>query len=140
MTPGTFTDALLYETGSGGDMVLRNNDIVTVAGYENMPYLSMYGGNGSWMDDLLLIGDQKHTAQTETALQNTPLTSQGRQIIEDAINADLQFLVDDVEGTAVDVAVSIPSKNRVDAAININGQTIYMNWHPDAIFLNYEIK
>jgi hypothetical protein len=43
------TDILIFETGNGGDMMLRNNDIVTVEGYENQPYLAMFGGNGSWM-------------------------------------------------------------------------------------------
>lgn len=132
-------DILLYETGSGGEIIIRNNDVVTVAGYENMPYIAQFGGNGSWMDDLLLTGDQRHTSQTEQALIDVPLTSAGRIAINNAMEADLEFLSDDIAGTKVEVNTTIASRNRMDAAINAAGNTIYMNWNPDTLFLTYKL-
>ena len=132
-------DVLLFETGSGGSVLLRNNDVVTVAGYENMPYIAQFGGNGYWADDLVLTGNQRHTSQTEQVMNSVPLNSAGRIAIEDAITADLSFFSDAVPGTDAEVSVSIAAKDRVDADIEINGQNIYMNFNPDSMFLTYAL-
>jgi len=132
-------DLMVYETGSGGDVLIRNNDIVVVTGFENGPYLSMYEGNDSWMDDILLTGDQKHTATTEAVIASTPLTSAGRVEIEEAMNTDLDDLAT-ISSSSKSVAVSIAAKNRIDADIQIAGQTIHMNFTPDSLFLNYKLK
>ena len=132
---------MVYESGSGGEIAVRNNDVVTVSGYENMPYLAQFGGKeGSfWADGLLLTGDQQHTSLTEDALNNNPLTSTGRIAIEDAMKMDLAFLENDINGTVVNVSTQIVSSNRMDAQIDINGQTIYVGWNPDELFLNYSL-
>jgi len=38
-------DVLIIETLNGGDIVKRGNDVTTAAGWENMPYIAMFGGN-----------------------------------------------------------------------------------------------
>ena len=43
-------DLLIIETDNGGDLVLRNNDLVSIEGFENMPYLGMFGGNVAYPD------------------------------------------------------------------------------------------
>jgi hypothetical protein len=91
-------------------------------------------------DDLLLTGDERHTSQTEAALANNPLTSAGRIAIQQAIENDLAFLEDDIGGTEVSVNVTIAGRNRVDATIDITGQTIKMGWNPDSLFLTYKLK
>jgi hypothetical protein len=38
-------DIALLETGNGGDISINGNDLGTMKGWGNMPYLAMFGGN-----------------------------------------------------------------------------------------------
>lgn len=131
-------DILVQEQGSGGEIIVRNNDIVMVTGFENMPYLAHFGGDAWFMNDLL-TGDITFTGTTERLCRETPATSAGRKIIEDAMIADLSFLTEDVPGTIYSVSVAITSTNTFTSTIKINGQTFTYNWNPDASFLNYQV-
>jgi hypothetical protein len=131
-------DVMIWETGSGGNIKVQNNDLVVVNGYENMPYLSMYEGNDSWMDDLLLTGDQKHQATTEVVIAATTLNSTGRGLIEEAMSNDLDDLAK-ISSSTKSVAVAIAAKNRINADIQIAGQNIRMNFNPDSLFLEYAL-
>lgn len=131
-------DIFIFESGGGGEVVIRNNDLVTVNGYENMPFISMFGGAKGWQNDLLLLGNNRHLAQTENALNTIPLTSAGRILIEQAILLDLETFVNDIPNSTVSVSTTI-NKNRLDVAITINGETIYLSWNPDIKFLNYSV-
>jgi hypothetical protein len=132
-------DIFIQEQGSGGEIIIRNNDVVTVNGVENQPYAAQFGGSEWIFNDLFLVDDQKFTATTEQALLNNPLTSAGRITIEAAMNADLAYLPDAIPGTSVTISTSIPQKNRLDATIEIDGQTFGLNWNPDGSFLNYTL-
>jgi hypothetical protein len=129
------TDVLLYETGNGGDVLVRGNDLAAVSGYENAPYLSMFGGS-DWWGNYLTTG--KYQSQTEAILLTTPLTSSGRLLIENAINADLAFL-SDIEGTTWSVNTAITGPNRLEITITINGDTFSYVWNPDTLFLTYKV-
>lgn len=133
-------DILLTETGSGGDVVVCNHDLVTIAGYENTPYLAQYGGSSCWADDLLFFGDTRHTARTEKVVNTTPLTSTGRVLIEEAMNDDLLFIQDDVAGTKTNASVRITDTNEIAADITINGLSFYMNFKPDSLYLTYKLR
>ncbi len=85
------TDLLTYQTGSGGDLVLRGNDLVGVNGYENSTYLSMFGG-ADWWGNFMVPDANKFQSKTEDILKITPLSSAGRVIIENTIKRDLAFL------------------------------------------------
>ena len=132
-------DITLIETGSGGSIIVRNNDVAVSYGYENMPYLSMYEGSDSWMDDLLFTGDQQHNATTELVIAATPLTSVGRTEIEEAMSNDLDDLAA-ISSSTKSVAVSIAAVNRINANIQIAGQNISMNFNPDSSNLNYTLQ
>jgi hypothetical protein len=56
-------DILLVETGNGGDVIFTGNDLAVINGFENMPYLAMFGGNVEEdgfnkknLDQLMVIG------------------------------------------------------------------------------------
>lgn len=102
-------DAQIIETGNGGDILLKGNDLSMVYSFENMPYLAMFGGNKEaitetrlegqqafdfWGNTLLAPNDKslQFNSITEKTLENTPLTSVGRMIIEAAIKSDLEFM------------------------------------------------
>lgn len=128
-------DFALLETGNGGDLLLQGSDLVVVEGIQNMPYLAMFGGNIEqdtknkvteeqsfdwWGNNLLMPNNQsiQFNSITERVINNTPLTSQGRVTIENAIKTDLKFLQD--LGAEVSVSVSITATDRIDVNIKIN--------------------
>ena len=39
------SDLQIIENGDGGDAVLNGNDLSIIDGFQNMPYLGMFGGN-----------------------------------------------------------------------------------------------
>lgn len=129
-------DILIYESGNGGEVVIRGNDIVTVNGVENTPYLSMFGGADWWGN--YLIPESPFLCQTEQVLKKTPLTSAGRITILNAINADLGYL-NDIEGTKWNVQLFITNPNRLDIIINIDGQVFAYQWNPDTLYLTYQV-
>lgn len=133
-------DLLIYETGNGGDCRLNGNDLEVVEGYENMPYLAMFGG-ADWWGNYLLDGNaaQQFDAQTEQTMQQQPLSSAGRIAIEGAMLADLAFFKQNLPGTAVSVSTSVATPDRLDAHINIDGEQVYLQWNPSAVFLNYRV-
>jgi len=134
-------DIMIEEFGSGGDIIIRNNDVVTVNGFENQPYLAHFGGV-TWMLNEILFEDnpnQYFTSRTETVLNETPLTSSGRILIEQAMAQDLEYLQEAVEGTKINVTCKIASTNKLDATVFIDSQEIAINWHPDSSYLNYRI-
>lgn len=131
-------DILIEELGSGGEIQVRNNDLVMVQGNENMPYLAMFGGADWWGNGLLVTGDAQFQSKTEQVLLNTPLTSNGLIAIENAISDDLQSL-ENITGTQVITNVVIAAKNRLDVTIDINGQQFYVTWNPDSSFLTYKL-
>lgn len=131
-------DLAMIETGEGGDIQLLNNDLAVVNSIENMPYLAMFGGNPGfitkniqesqaqaaqsfdyWGNNLLMPNNQstQFNSLTEYLLNNTPLNSQGRILIQNAITNDLQFLFPSAKVT---VTVSIISDDRIDVTIVIN--------------------
>lgn len=117
-------DFAILESGNGGDITMNGNDIGVYLQGENDMYLRMFGGNiesdtklnripgtqdySFWGNKLLFNNDPNisFNSSTERALNNTPLTSQGRQIIENAIKKDLS-------GIDATVSVQIVSTDKI---------------------------
>lgn len=131
-------DLLVIETGNGGDLRIAGNDLETIRGYENMPYLSMFGGADWWANDLITEPTQRMQSLTEAALLNNALTSSGRIAIIRAIEQDLAFLTNQT-GALVAVEASITGPDRLEISINIDGQTFYLEWNPSNAYLNYKV-
>jgi hypothetical protein len=103
-------DVEVVETGNGGDLRLVGRDLALVAGWDNMPYLGMFGGNVGqstptnrvegeegfdWWGNSLLFGDTpelQFNSLTEARLNAVTLTSSGRSDVEQAILRDLSFM------------------------------------------------
>ncbi len=138
---GIFDLAIGENDGNGGDLRLVGNDLAVVNGIENMVYLAMFGGNVAqsttpvpvadskdyWGNNLLMQNDPsiQFNSETERALNNTPLTSSGRVIIENAIKKDLEFLSPQ---SVVTVTVTIVATDRINVNIrvvtNLTGEQI----------------
>lgn len=126
-------DLQLIETGNGGDNLKNGNDLALIYGWENMPYIAMFGHRGGvtktsysnnefrgdwWGNSLLHPQDPavQINSLTEDALHNTPLTSAGRLLIEEAIKADLAFMQPFAEVT-VTTAITGVDKFRIDLLV-----------------------
>lgn len=121
-------DLAILETGNGGDVTMNGNDLAVFEQDENEIYLRMFGGNieadtkvnrlpgekdnSFWGNKLLFNNDPtiSFNSLTERALNNTPLTSAGRALIENAIKKDLS-------GLNTTVSVQIVSTDRINVTV-----------------------
>jgi len=128
-------DINLFEGGSGGEMRILNSDLLMSETIYQTIYLALYGGNVEqsttseetdleenfdyWGNQLFYSNnpDKWFNSQTERTLSTVSLNGEGRKLIEDAVNADLQFLNNVVN---FEVEVSISSNNRAEIAIFIS--------------------
>ena len=127
-------DLRLKETGGGGDLIVRNNDLITTDGIFNQPYMALFGGNVEqstpieppedeeqldWWGNRLLLpneNDQQFNSETERLLNNIQLNSEGRTRIEQAVLSDLKYMRSFAELT---VRVSIATVDTVEIYIHM---------------------
>lgn len=126
-------DLAIFETGNGGDFLLKGNDLAMYFSFENHPYLAMFGGNKEastsnistdaqsfdfWGNNLIMKSDQSIQMNSlfERALDQIELTSSGRVRLVDTIKKDLEFMNSYAK---VEVIGVIPSTDRFDVQINI---------------------
>lgn len=126
-------DLALVCSENGFDLQLVGNDLALVFGTENMVALGMFGGNIEestvnnivneqsfdwWGNNLLMPSDQtsQFNSIVEKTLNNTPLTSNGRIEIQNAIISDLAFFTP-INGSAVQVTVTIESTDRISVQL-----------------------
>tara|TARA_R110000803_G_scaffold38124_1_gene82286 strand:+ start:312 stop:836 length:525 start_codon:yes stop_codon:yes gene_type:complete len=126
-------DLNIIERGNGGDARLIGRDLYMNSGWENMPYLAMFGGNVEqdtaernageqvfdfWANTMISAEDpdKQFNSQTERRLMNVPLNSAGRISIEQAIKADLKFMQ---AFAAVSVETAITGPDRLEITIKV---------------------
>ncbi len=125
-------DTVILETYNGGDISKIGNDVITVNGFENMPYIAMFGGNPVQSTPTQRVAGEQNfdwfgnafetdailqtNSLTERTLRSVALNSAGRVQIEQAVNADLEFMRTFAKVT---VNVSIISDDRVQIDIYI---------------------
>ena len=102
-------DLAILETNNGGDILLYGRDMAAVYGFQNMPYLALFGSNSPSTPAVRNIAEQdfsfwgnalfhpnepeaQFNSLTEQMLQNVALNSAGRLQIEQAVKKDLEFM------------------------------------------------
>ena len=103
-------DLRLIETSNGGDLVLKGNDLEIINGFQNMPYLSLFGGNvgqktpatettGEQNFDYLLNAllfsgnsDVQMNSETEYKFNTMNLNSKGINELDKIIKEDLRWM------------------------------------------------
>lgn len=127
-------DIAIIETLNGGDAQLKGNDLGVVYGIENMIYLALFGGNlesstealtvekfskDFWGNNLFLkdTPNSQFNSLTERTINSVPLTSSGRNQIQNAITEDLKFFSD--LGATVEVIVNIISDDKLSVKITV---------------------
>lgn len=123
-------DLYLCESGSGGDFTMNGNDLAIDESMSNDIYLRMFGGNieadtksprqtneqvfDYWGNTFINNPVLQFNSLTERTLNNTPLTSYGRTIIENAIKKDLQGSLSNIT-----VRVVIVNDDRINVFLTI---------------------
>lgn len=133
-------DLSIFESGNGGDVERNGDNIVLTEGLFVQIYLAMFGGNvegdtiseeisdpsiqnkGWWGNNVLFEDDPQlqFNSKTERTLNTTPLTPAGRQVIQAAVQEDMEFLSELGE---VNVVVTIPDVDKVQIVVTIQQPT-----------------
>lgn len=103
-------DLLLYESGSGGELYLLNNDLVLSETFFQSIYVSLFGGNVKastlgneipgqerfdyWANSLFFKNQKskQFNSLTEKILNEVTINSNGRLRIKSAVEQDLNYL------------------------------------------------
>jgi phage gp46-like protein len=121
------TDIHLFETGTGGDFAILNDDLLMGETLHQQVYLALFGGNVEantkasyleseerfdywgnsfvWTD----VPTKQFNSETERVLGSVALNSSGRLSILQAASKDLDYLKNVINYT-VDVSISSVSK------------------------------
>lgn len=132
------TDIHLFETGSGGDFAIVNNDLLMGESLYQQIYLALFGGNieastkpsylaseerFDYWGNSLIWKDAKakqFNSETERTLGNVALNSSGRLSILQAANNDLDYLKGVVDFV---VEVGIESVSRISITVSFSEKT-----------------
>lgn len=124
------TDILLYETGSGGDFSIVNNDLLMGESLYQQIMLALFGGNiqastkqiyleteerFDYWGNTLIWKDSKtkqFNSETERTIRTITLNSSGRLTLIQAIEQDLNYLKA-VADIAIEVEIIGSSKTRI---------------------------
>lgn len=131
-------DILLFESGSGGDFAIINDDLAMGESLYQQIYLALFGGNleastkqsyleseerfDYWANEYIWKEEQtkQFNSQTERVIQNTALNSSGRSRIMQAVNEDLNYLKPLMN---FEVNVEILSTDKLRIVINFTEKT-----------------
>lgn len=132
------TDILLFESGSGGDFAIVNNDLLMGESLYQQIYLALFGGNieastrpsyleseerfDYWGNSFVWneTKTKQFNSETERAIQNNALNSSGRLSIIQAVNVDLSYLKAVIDFS---VEVSILSVNKLGIKVSFTEKT-----------------
>lgn len=132
------TDIHLFETGSGGDFAIVNNDLLMGESLYQQIYLALFGGNieastkpsylaseerfDYWGNSLIWkdVKTKQFNSETERTLRNVALNSSGRLSILQAVNNDLDYLKGVVDFV---VEVGIESVSRISITVSFSEKT-----------------
>lgn len=127
-------DINIHETGDGGDLSLKGNDLSKTSSLFNMVYLALFGGNVEastlgnelvteqrfdWWANQVLFDEQPNiqfNSLTERTLRETTVNSSGRIDIENAVQADLEFMSDFAETS---VSVTLETIDRIAILVTL---------------------
>ena len=125
------TDLAIFESGSGGDLILKNDDLDTINGLTNQVYLALFGGNieqstsddidkldqrGDWWGNAFLSTEYQFNSIFEKTISEVALTGEGLSKLEDAAKSDLSYLEQYAE---IEVSASVPQLNRLELIVKL---------------------
>lgn len=129
------TDVRIYQTDDGGEIDYVNGQAVMSDGLESAVYLSLFGGNeqdsGLSADDSLqwwgnfteALAERRYRSETQGLLRSIPPIPANLRRVEDAVGADLAWMLDTKLATFVGAVASMPAINtvKIDIRVQIDG-------------------
>ena len=127
-------DLQIIDNGNGVDVCFNGRDLVVIDGFQNMPYLGMFGGNVKqstkqfsegeerfdfWGNSLLMVQNEtiQFNSNFERLLFEMALTSSTILVAEETIKTDLKFMSNFSDFT---VETSIIAVDKLKIFINFN--------------------
>jgi phage gp46-like protein len=138
-------DLMIYETGSGGDLNLKNDDLDTISGLTNQVYLAFFGGNKEqstsdelneleqrkdWWGNFLMEPENQFNSELERTLDNVAINTEGISKIENAAKNDLQYL-DEYADIEIEAFILSVAKVQIDVSLtepNNNSTKLKFIW------------
>lgn len=123
-------DVVIYQGIDDGEISVNNGIVFMDGGLQTAVYLSLFGGNeddnglennklGWWGNIDEALPSRKYVSRTQNILQAIPATSANLLKVEQAIEKDLEWLLNDGIATSFDIELSIPSINKIDILLTI---------------------
>ncbi len=109
-------DILIYESGDGGEMKLKNDDLETVSSITNGFYLALFSSKTpDWWGNSELLADNPFSSTFEKTLDSVSLNSSGLKQLEQSALEDLSFLKQYGE---ISVFAAVLDLNKISLKIN----------------------
>lgn len=128
------SDVLLFHTVDGGEIEVLGGQPTMSDGLATSVYLSLFGGNEddavidgtlplSWWANLDEIDEaRRYRSQTQHLLRALPARPQNLLRVEDAVKADLAWMLAEV-ATSVACSASMPGRNRLALELEVHVRT-----------------
>jgi len=124
------SDILLFQTDDGGEIELINGFVTLTDDLQTAAYISLFGGETWFGNELQETDAAKIQSTTGKAINETPPGSGGLLIIEDAVRADLAWLVTENLASSVDAEATLTGST-LDLEVSIEydtGETVVLNF------------
>lgn len=133
-------DIMIYESGNGGEISLKNGIIEETSAIFNQIYLSHFGGNieantagdeqegeerQDWWGNSFLDTENQMNSNLERVLNENTITSYGRNFIERAAKEDIEYLSDMAE---IETIVSVIGVSKLKISHIINQTQVNYTW------------
>jgi phage gp46-like protein len=125
-------DVLLLSTEDGGDLSIMNGLVEMTGGFETAVFISLFGGNvndngtdatkpDQFWGNLLDSDnpDESMVSITQNILLGLPATPANLNLVDQAIQLDLNWMKTNNIADEINIDLSITSKNRINIEIEI---------------------
>jgi phage gp46-like protein len=132
------TDVRLFQSDDDGEIEFVAGQPATADGLETAAYLSMFGGNERdsgltdgeslqwWANVEEPVANRRQRSQVQHLLATIPATPANLRRVEDAAQADLAWMIDELDAT-ITAEATMPGIDSVSIAVTIViGQTTYV--------------
>lgn len=124
-------DVLLFQTDNDGDLNIEGGLVQMTGQLKTAVYLSLFGGNehdngrtngvnGWWGNVGETDPARKLVSKTQNLINYLPAISANLKRLEEAVKADLQWILDNKIASVIIVEVSIPRLNQIQIDIEIS--------------------
>lgn len=112
-------DLLLFQSLDGGNINVDNGIVQMTQGLETAVYLSLFSPEDWYGNYTVDINSGKLQSKTDAIITTYPQTSKYYQLLTQAIDSDLKWLIDEGLANAITSSVTAEKLNRVNINITI---------------------